>query len=232
MGGSDAFNLGWKLAAVFKGQADDSILDTYERERKPIGEQISNGAMATHHIVMGFGVEPAERLPLTKVPGWEANTIKLVSGLSHNYCDTVQVPGGLKAVASPRAGERAPDCLLTKSPERRLYDIYRRPQFTLLIVPGTEIIENHIAIGIKTRDGLETKFPGLVSAHLISGSPSGFDFDHRARDAEGAVAKLYEIGPEGRLILVRPDLYVGVSCVPEDWAAIPKYLGQWYNVAQ
>jgi hypothetical protein len=121
---------------------------------------------------------------------------------------------------------------LTKSPQRRLYDIYRRPQFTLLIVPGTEKLEKDIEIGIKARDGLETQFPGLVSAHLISGSHSAFDFDHRARDAEGAVAKLYEIGPEGRLILVRPDLYVGVSCVPEDWAAIPKYLEQWYNVAQ
>ncbi len=229
----DAFNLGWKLAAVFKGEADDSILDTYERERKPIGEQISNGAMATHHIVMGFGIEPAERLPLTKAPGWEQNTIKLVSGLSHNYCDVVQLPSGLKAVAGPRAGARAPDCLLTKSPQRRLYDIYRRPQFTLLIVPGADDDENHIKIGIKARDALETKFPRLVSSHMISSNrDSGFDFDHRARDEQGAVAKLYEIGPEGRLVLVRPDLYVGVSCVPEDWAAIPKYLEQWYNVAQ
>ncbi|UWN51532.1 Pentachlorophenol 4-monooxygenase [Alcanivorax sp. ALC70] len=39
----DAFNLGWKLAAVYKGQAPERILDTYEVERKPIGEQISEG---------------------------------------------------------------------------------------------------------------------------------------------------------------------------------------------
>lgn len=56
----DAFNLGWKLAAVFKGEADDPILDTYERERKPIGAQSSKGAMATREIVMGFGIEPAD----------------------------------------------------------------------------------------------------------------------------------------------------------------------------
>jgi len=56
----DAFNLGWKLAAVFKGEADDAILDTYERERKPIGARSSKGAMATREIVMGFGIEPAD----------------------------------------------------------------------------------------------------------------------------------------------------------------------------
>ena len=39
----DAFNLGWKLAAVVNGFAEPRILDTYERERRPIGEQITAG---------------------------------------------------------------------------------------------------------------------------------------------------------------------------------------------
>lgn len=33
----DAVNLGWKLAAVVKGQAQASLLDSYELERRPIG---------------------------------------------------------------------------------------------------------------------------------------------------------------------------------------------------
>jgi len=33
----DAVNLGWKLAAVVKGQAHASLLDSYELERRPIG---------------------------------------------------------------------------------------------------------------------------------------------------------------------------------------------------
>lgn len=33
----DAVNLGWKLAAVVKGQAHASLLDSYEQERRPIG---------------------------------------------------------------------------------------------------------------------------------------------------------------------------------------------------
>jgi hypothetical protein len=33
---ADAFNLAWKLAAVLSGESNESILDSYEEERKPI----------------------------------------------------------------------------------------------------------------------------------------------------------------------------------------------------
>lgn len=36
----DAFNLAWKLAFVLRGDADDSLLATYEAERAPIGKQV------------------------------------------------------------------------------------------------------------------------------------------------------------------------------------------------
>lgn len=33
---ADAFNLAWKLAAVLSGQSEDSLLDSYDEERKPV----------------------------------------------------------------------------------------------------------------------------------------------------------------------------------------------------
>jgi 2,4-dichlorophenol 6-monooxygenase len=33
----DVYNLCWKIAAVLRGQASDTLLDTYELERKPVG---------------------------------------------------------------------------------------------------------------------------------------------------------------------------------------------------
>lgn len=36
----DAYNLGWKLAYVLRGHADESLLQTYSAERAPIGKQI------------------------------------------------------------------------------------------------------------------------------------------------------------------------------------------------
>ena len=227
----DAFNLGWKLAAVWHGKAPEKILDTYEEERKPIGAQISAGAMATHEIVMGFGIEPADRIYKTKEPDWEARTVSLVSGLSHNYCDVVKLPTGLVPRPGPKPGERAPDALLVREPKRRLYDVFRRPQFTLLVVPG-ESKEGDVRNGALARDELNEQFEGLVSTFLISQTREDlFDFDHQSRDTTGEFRERYQIDAEdrGRLVLVRPDLYIGLSCLPEEWSLVIEYMKQWYT---
>ncbi|ALR10693.1 hypothetical protein BST43_22875 [Mycobacteroides saopaulense] len=45
-GVQDAVNLGWKLAAVIKGEAPDSLLDTYHAERHPVAERVLHNTMA------------------------------------------------------------------------------------------------------------------------------------------------------------------------------------------
>jgi hypothetical protein len=40
LGLQDAINLGWKLAAEVQGTAPDGLLDTYESERRPVGERV------------------------------------------------------------------------------------------------------------------------------------------------------------------------------------------------
>jgi 2,4-dichlorophenol 6-monooxygenase len=58
----DAHNLTWKLAAVIDGHADDSLLDTYESERRPVGRRnvdFATTAFFGHMAVAGaFGVLP------------------------------------------------------------------------------------------------------------------------------------------------------------------------------
>ncbi|TDD34117.1 FAD-dependent oxidoreductase [Nonomuraea terrae] len=39
VGMTDAVNLGWKLAARLRGRVPDALLDTYESERRPVGER-------------------------------------------------------------------------------------------------------------------------------------------------------------------------------------------------
>ncbi len=46
LGIGDALNLGWKLAAVARGQAPESLLDTYTAERHPIGAWVQNWTLA------------------------------------------------------------------------------------------------------------------------------------------------------------------------------------------
>ncbi len=40
----DSYNLAWKLAAVVRGQADDSLLDSYDAERRPVGRRVVDRA--------------------------------------------------------------------------------------------------------------------------------------------------------------------------------------------
>lgn len=226
----DAFNVGWKLASVINGQSEESILDTYEKERRPIGEQVTAGAMATHEIVMGFGVEPEERFHLTQEPGWEENTTRLVSGLSHNYRDVVTVPKGIAPTPGPQPGERAPDATLMIDPLKRLYDLCRHPGFSLIAVTGAGQDEKETAtVAAKVREALEARHPGMVRSYLITdgGDETGFDFDHRSADMTGEITERYEIGSESRLILIRPDLYVGVNTTLRDASRVVDYLDQW-----
>jgi 2-polyprenyl-6-methoxyphenol hydroxylase-like FAD-dependent oxidoreductase len=46
LGIQDAFNLGWKLAAQVKGWAPEGLLDTYERERRPVAADVLANTLA------------------------------------------------------------------------------------------------------------------------------------------------------------------------------------------
>jgi NADPH-dependent dioxygenase len=225
----DAFNLGWKLAAVVNGAASAEILDTYERERRPIGEQITAGAKATHDIVMAFGTGLEDRIAMTRQPQWQDNSVRLISGLSHHYRDAVRVPAGLTPVPGPAAGDRAPDALLTPEPRKRLFDLLRHARFTLLASPGDGKSGQAGIIG-KVFDDLAARFPGLVACRLITAEPAaGLDIDSNPVDATGEFAARYQIGAEGRLVLIRPDMYTGLNAALGDAGKIAEYLSYWYR---
>uniref|UniRef100_UPI0031016F64 FAD-dependent oxidoreductase n=1 Tax=Neorhizobium sp. EC2-8 TaxID=3129230 RepID=UPI0031016F64 len=54
VGLQDALNLGWKLAAVVKGEAPDTLLDTYDEERRPIGQILYTNTLAQVGLVTRF----------------------------------------------------------------------------------------------------------------------------------------------------------------------------------
>jgi putative polyketide hydroxylase len=55
----DAHNLAWKLALVHHGQAGPALLDTYERERRPVGLLTMGQALARFGSRMGPDAGPA-----------------------------------------------------------------------------------------------------------------------------------------------------------------------------
>jgi 2,4-dichlorophenol 6-monooxygenase len=58
----DVHNLCWKLATVLRGQAADELLDSYEAERRPVGQANADWALFsfTNHSLIdaGMGLQP------------------------------------------------------------------------------------------------------------------------------------------------------------------------------
>jgi 2-polyprenyl-6-methoxyphenol hydroxylase-like FAD-dependent oxidoreductase len=113
----DAYNLGWKLAAVLAG-APDALLDTYEEERRPI-------AAGMLGLAAGL-LEKAKQGDMKR--GREVHQLDLGYPFSSLALDTARPDGGV------RAGDRAPDGVLRDSAgrPRRLFDLLAGPHWTLL----------------------------------------------------------------------------------------------------
>jgi bifunctional hydroxylase/dehydrase len=99
----DAVNLGWKLAAIVRGSAPESLLDTYHGERHPVGQRL---VMNTRAQALLF-LRGEEMLPLrqvlTELVGFDdvhRHLAMMVSGLGISY----DVGGG----AHPLLGARMP----------------------------------------------------------------------------------------------------------------------------
>ncbi|MFJ7159167.1 FAD-dependent monooxygenase [Streptomyces sp. NPDC101118] len=134
----DAYNLGWKLAAVLREGAPEELLDTYEQERLPQAAAMLGLSTRIHRGEARRGAE-------TRQLGIHLRESPL----------TRETRKGL-AEGALRAGDRAPD---GRRDGLRLFDLYRGPQFTLLAV-GTELPEE-----LPPLPGLRTARTGAYEAY-------------------------------------------------------------------
>ncbi|MFA1538361.1 FAD-dependent monooxygenase [Actinomadura monticuli] len=101
-GVQDAFNLGWKLAAVAGEGAPETLLDTYEAERRPVAEEL----LGRTERSLDFGVQEApDRDEL--LAAIAVNRPKRTQ-LAIDYPDSPLTRDLLGDAAGPRAGRRAP----------------------------------------------------------------------------------------------------------------------------
>ncbi|MEW2286366.1 FAD-dependent monooxygenase [Streptomyces sp. NPDC047841] len=107
LGLADAFNLGWKLAAHVTGRAHPDLLDTYHRERHPVGRRVLAGIRAQALLLLGGPeVQPLREL-MTELIALEpvrAHLAGLVSGLDVRY--------DVGGPAHPLLGARLPHLVL------------------------------------------------------------------------------------------------------------------------
>ena len=84
----DAVNLGWKLAAVVRGTAPESLVDTYHDERHPVGQRLLMNTQAQGHLILsGPEVAPLREVlgELAEIPEVRRHLAAMVSGLEIRY---------------------------------------------------------------------------------------------------------------------------------------------------
>jgi 2-polyprenyl-6-methoxyphenol hydroxylase-like FAD-dependent oxidoreductase len=203
----DAYNLGWKLALVAQGRARPALLDSYEAERRPIAEQVIWAASSLHEIFMGHGKDIAERAQKIRDPAFLEAVVGRCSGISYTYRDYVPKHEGLAPLGGPEPGDRAPDVDLGQG--RRLFDLTRHPRYTLLALPAGKAPSETLAGALRS---VADRFRTVVESHVVPPSPS--------------LAKHYGSDARDRLVLLRPDGYIGFRCLASEAGQLEAYLDE------
>jgi len=133
IGVQDAVNLGWKLAQVIQGTSPESLLDTYQSERHPIGARVLKNTLAQTALARGDERTRAlhERFTeLLQLDEPRKRYAGMMSGLDVSYD---------LGVGHPLLGRRMPDLdLVTEGGSRRVFSLLHdaRPVLINLAEPG------------------------------------------------------------------------------------------------
>ncbi|MGQ4514353.1 FAD-dependent monooxygenase [Streptomyces sp. DW26H14] len=212
----DAYNLGWKLAAVGAGASPD-LLDSYGAERRPVAAGVLALSNARLKQALDQGSIPTRGDASTRQLGVNYRG----SALAHDDRDES---------APLRAGDRAPDAtgLITAEGERRLFDLTGGGRFTLLdfgsgarSVAGTAPDSRAVP-----RSGLRTLQVVGGQAELAGhGALPGQDLPDvtSVADTEGHLAAAYG-ATDRTLVLIRPDGHVALISDAGDVSAVSDHL--------
>ncbi|HEX4212191.1 MAG TPA: FAD-dependent monooxygenase [Candidatus Dormibacteraeota bacterium] len=184
----DAHNLAWKLAAVLKGWAGASLLDTYEDERRPVALRLANLTVRRQQARFEQGTDLEDVDDLSCILGQHYDSSAVLDAAPEPVIGSAMEQDG-------RPGRRAPHLWLERGGRRiATHDLFGKG-FVLLTGPGGEPWRDAVnALRGRTGIPLEAYRVGRAApAELL--------------DVDGAWPARSGVGPEGAL-LVRPDGYV------------------------
>ncbi len=217
----DAYNLGWKLALATQGAAAPALLESYNAERHPVGEEVVGRTV--RHAHSQYQDADAED-PSTAILR-EAQLLVAYpdSPLADESIDEGALAGG------PRPGERAPDVRGLErgdgSGSARLFELLRGSEPVLLVYAGSaapnEAIRVFEAIDAAAREQVGGQL--TVYAVLAPGVEERPGGPVTLIDKSGEFSSSY--GAAGTcLYLIRPDGYVGFRASPAAQEPVLAYL--------
>ena len=205
-GMQDAYNLGWKLAAVLRG-ANAALLDTYDEERRPVARAVLEDSTKRLGATMKTVTDSRSlSASLGKISD------DLTSGLLVSYPDSsLTRPMADESMAGPRPGDRAPDAAGLQSDgfDGSVFDLLRGPHWTLLaFTDGPLPSLSHI-----DRSELHVHRMARPDARAVDGFV----------DREGNAYRVYASNGN-EAVLIRPDGYIALRCKCDDETEINDYL--------
>jgi 2-polyprenyl-6-methoxyphenol hydroxylase-like FAD-dependent oxidoreductase len=217
----DAYNLAWKLALVIKGAAHPGLLESYDAERRPVGED-----------VVGRTHRRAEEQRRGQVDTGRDQLMKDAQ-LLVNYRDSAGVAEnwmtGDAGRTPPCAGDRAPDVLGLRREgvgfPLRLFDVLRGTQYVLLLyVDSGE--PNLIAVGAEVGASVQARYGKLIRSYMIVAQavrPWTIHGLPVLRDTDEQFRRVYP-GTPSSVYIIRPDGYIAYRCAPVRSDCVIKYL--------
>ncbi|MGC5022384.1 FAD-dependent monooxygenase [Micromonospora sp. DT47] len=222
----DAVNLGWKLGRAVRGDADPTLLDTYESERAPVGrlvlrftDRAFTVATSTNPVVRFARARLAPALiPVVLAPRFvRAAAFRTVSELGIGYRRSpLSREGPHPPRTGPRAGDRLPDAPLPGSGNAgTLHRLTATPGWHLLLC-GPPAAWQDVATAPLGR------YP--LTAHRLT------EPDATGSSPTSAAPALHRLGltpGASGLYLVRPDGYIGYRAGGTDLTGLLAYLDRW-----
>ena len=196
----DAFNLGWKLANVVKGIADDSSLDTYESERLPVMQRLLESVKAQCALQFNFSED----------------AVALKRRLQEHF---IPLPDVQKKLVLELCGLEAP---YPRAEDAHLTEGYRCPDIDLVLLDGTtasmlSLLRSRKFLLIDL-EGFGHQFKKLdVSTYPVD-------------IIQARLAKIPDVLNDVKALLVRPDGYIAwASSNVGQSAEVETQFAKWFG---
>lgn len=216
----DAYNLAWKLALVVKGAAHPELLDSYNAERLPVGQDVVG---RTHQQA------EAQRRGET---GTDRDRLMKDSQLLVNYRESTWVAEDLGMPNDlnngPCPGDRAPDVLGLRREgigfPLRLFDLLRGTGYVFLFYASSARQDHHLFADIAV--SLRGRFKENIFLYVITdghATLSTLDGHPVLQDTDGAFRRVYDTATTSAY-LIRPDGYIAYRCAAVRFDSLLRYL--------
>ncbi len=225
----DAINLGWKLALTQRGLAHDALLESYERERRPIAEDVlrESGALlraATLRNPLGQRARDGAFVLLTSLSVVERRLVRQIAEVTINYRhSSLTAPAHLSRAAGSgarvRPGDYLPEVDGLLAPDgqpTRLCELLRGGASLLLAftpdaTPATTRKQmRELAQAIQPWGDALVAYRVAPSLAISQPADATNPLPTLA-DAKGALRSAFGLASEGdALLVIRPDGYLGL----------------------